>query len=73
MLWLLDAVALTIRALAVATSVIAAVAAVSFVPTRLFLEPVPAAAAGLGLYVAILLVARPAGLRSAWQYFRALA
>jgi hypothetical protein len=50
----------------------AAVAAASFGLLSLVLPPIPAAASGLALYGAILVVLRPQGLRDAWAYVRAL-
>ena len=51
---------------------VGAVAAVSFGVLSAFLGDVPAAAAGLALYAAVLAAVRPRGLREAWSYVRAL-
>jgi hypothetical protein len=51
---------------------VGAAAAASFGVLSLFLGDVPAAAAGLALYAAVLAAVRPRGLREAWSYVRAL-
>lgn len=51
---------------------VGAVAAASFGVLSVFLGDVPAAAAGLALYAAVLAAVRPRGLREAWSYVRAL-
>ncbi len=52
---------------------LALLAFVAFLPPWLLLGPVAAAAAGIALYAAALGLARPAPLREAWLYLRALA
>jgi len=47
-------------------------AAVSFALVALVLDPILAALTGLAGYVALLAALRPAGLRQAWSYLRAL-
>ncbi|MDQ3670476.1 MAG: hypothetical protein M3377_09385, partial [Actinomycetota bacterium] len=47
-------------------------AAVSFALVALVLDPILAAFTGLAGYVALLAALRPAGLRQAWSYLRAL-
>jgi hypothetical protein len=69
----LDAVRPTARGLAIAALTIAAFALVAFVPPSLVLEPLAAAVVGLVLYASVLAVLRPAPLRDAWRYLRALA
>lgn len=61
-----------LRGLAVAAAVCGGLATLVFGLPRIVLGAVPAAAVGLVLYVVVLLAWRPAGLRSAWSYARAL-
>jgi hypothetical protein len=68
----LHAVRRALAGLAVAAVACGAVAAAAFALPRSVLGPVAAAAAGLALYVVVLSVWRPAGLRSAWGYVRTL-
>lgn len=68
----LDALRRSLIGLAVAAAVCGAVAAAAFGVPRSVLGAVAAAAVGLGLYVLALGVWRPAGLRHAWAYVRAL-
>ena len=49
-----------------------ALAAVTFGGAWLLLAPIPAAAAGLAAYAAVLALVRPPGLRHAWAYVRVL-
>jgi peptidoglycan biosynthesis protein MviN/MurJ (putative lipid II flippase) len=51
---------------------LAALAVAAFGLVSLALSGIPAAAAGLALYAAVLLAARPRGLREAWAYVRVL-
>ena len=69
----LDAIRPAARGLAVAAVTIALFALVAFVPPSLVLAPPAAAAVGLALYAAVLALLRPAPLRDAWRYLRALA
>lgn len=69
----LKAVRRTGRGLALATAIVAGGVAASFVPPGLLLPPIPAAVAGVVLYVVLAAVVRPSGLRDAWLYLRALA
>jgi hypothetical protein len=69
----LGAMAPTLRGLGSAAVTVVGAACLAFVPPRLFLEPVPAAAVGIAVYCALLLAVRPAGLLGAWRYLRALA
>jgi hypothetical protein len=62
----------TARGVALAAVVCGGVAAASFGLPRLVVGPVAAAAVGLLLYVAVLAVWRPSGLRHAWAYVRSL-
>ena len=57
----------------IAAVTVALLALVAFVPPSLVLAPAAAAAVGLALYVAVLGLVRPAPLRGAWLYLRALA
>ncbi|HWB21450.1 MAG TPA: hypothetical protein VG652_01025 [Gaiellaceae bacterium] len=69
--WLRALVA-TIRGLLVAALVCGGVALVTFGLPRTVLGPISAAAVGLVLYTAFLVVWRPAGLRTSWTYIRTL-
>jgi O-antigen/teichoic acid export membrane protein len=69
----LRALRATVRGLIPPALTIALVAAVAFVPLKFFLEPLPAAAAGLALYLALLAAGRPRGLTEAWRYLHQLA
>ena len=69
----LDALRPTARGLLIAAVTVALFALVAFVPPSLVLAPAAAAAFGLALYVVVLGLARPAPLRDAWRYLRALA
>jgi hypothetical protein len=69
----LDAIRPTARGLFVASLTIALLALVAFGPPSLILGPIAAAIVGLGVYSAVLAVLRPAPLRDAWRYLRALA
>jgi hypothetical protein len=68
----LGALAGVARGLAVATAFCGGLAVLAFGLPRLVVGPFPAAAAGLVLYAVVLAVWRPAGLRDAWAYVRAL-
>jgi O-antigen/teichoic acid export membrane protein len=69
----LGALAGALRGLGGAALVCGGLAAAAFGVAWLVLEPVPAALAGLAVYVAVLGWWRPTGLRAAWSYARALA
>jgi len=69
----LDAVRPTARGLLVAAVTVALFALVTFGPPSLVLGPLAAAVVGLALYTAVLSLLRPAPLRDAWRYLRALA
>ena len=69
----LGALGPTARGLALAALTVAAGTVLAFVPPGLLLPAVAAAVVGLGAYVALVAVVRPAGLRDAWQYLRSLA
>ena len=56
-----------------AAEALALLALVAFVPPSLVLAPAAAAAVGLALYIVVLGLVRPAALRGAWRYLRALA
>ncbi|HZQ82801.1 MAG TPA: hypothetical protein VFB25_12575 [Gaiellaceae bacterium] len=61
-----------VRGLAVAALVCGIVAALVFAAPRVLLGPVLAAVVGVVLYVAVLALWRPRGLRAAWAYLHAL-
>ena len=63
----------TLGGLLRAALAVAVLAVVAYVPAALVLPALPGAAVGLGLYVALLAVVRPPGLRASWRYLRALA
>jgi hypothetical protein len=73
MLTFLRTLSQTVAGLLPAVLVVGALAALSFGVADLVLDRVPAAAAGLGGYAALLALARPRGLRRSWHYLRALA
>ena len=73
MLHRLHAATATLAALVRASLAVAALAAVSFVVPALVLAPSVAAVVGLVIYLAVLAIVRPPGLRSSWQYLRSLA
>jgi hypothetical protein len=72
LLWALGALVRALRGLAAAALVCGATAAAAFAAPRALLGVVPAAAVGLVLYGVVLASWRPAGLRGAWSYARAL-
>ena len=63
----------TVRGLALAALTVAVGTVLAYAVPALLLSAVPAAAVGLCVYGALLAVVRPAGLRAAWSYLRALA
>lgn len=69
---ILEAMRLALRGLAAAAGVVSGLALLAFVPPGLLLEPGVAALCGTALYACALAVVRPAGLRSGWNYLRAL-
>jgi hypothetical protein len=68
----LQALRRSLAGLAVAGVTLGGLAAAAFGIPRLVLGPVAAAAVGLVVYVVVLAAWRPAGLRHAWAYVRAL-
>jgi putative peptidoglycan lipid II flippase len=72
MLARLHAVRPAARGLAAAGGVVAGMTLLAFVPPRILLGPLAAAALGLALYGALLAAVRPPGLLAAWRYLRAL-
>jgi hypothetical protein len=72
LLVMLGAVGATARGLGAAAVTAAVFAAVAFGPAWLLLTPVAAAVAGVLVYVALVGLARPPGLRAAWRYLHAL-
>ena len=71
-LWSLGAFTQTVTSLLTAALVCGGLAAVAFGVSGVLLGPVPAAVAGVALYGVTLALWRPAGLRTAWTYARAL-
>jgi hypothetical protein len=72
LLWPLGTLSATLRGLAVAALACGGLAALAFGVPHVVLGAGPTAAVGLALYAGVLLAWRPAGLRSAWAYVRAL-
>jgi hypothetical protein len=72
LLWPLGSLQQALRGLAAAAFVCGGLAAVTFGASRAVLGAAPAAVVGLALYAAVLAIWRPAGLRTAWSYARAL-
>jgi hypothetical protein len=72
MLVFLDALRPVSRGLLVAAATVAAVAAVTFAPAGVVLGRSGAAACGLALYLVVLALIRPPGLRGAWRYLHQL-
>ena len=68
----LGALRTTMPGLLGAVAVVGGLAALAFVPPAIVLPDVAAAVVGVLLYVALVGVIRPAGLRSAWFYLRDL-
>jgi O-antigen/teichoic acid export membrane protein len=68
----LRAVARTARGVALAALVCGCLAVAAYGLPRLVVGPLPAACLGLVAYLAVLAAWRPAGLRDAWAYVRAL-
>ena len=68
----LGALERVVRGVAVATAICGVVAAAAFGLPRLLGGPLLSALVGLALYVAVISVWRPAGLRQAWIYLRSL-
>lgn len=72
LLALLGGVRAGVRGLLGAAAAVASAALVAFGVPRLVLGPLPAAALGLIVYVALLALWRPPGLRASWLYLRQL-
>jgi hypothetical protein len=72
MLVFLDALRLVSKGLLVAAGTVAVVGAISFVPAGVLLGRAGAAALGLGVYLVVLALIRPTGLRGAWRYLHQL-
>jgi len=68
----LRAVRRTAQGVALAAVVCGGLAAAAYGLPRLVVDPLPAAFVGLAVYLAALAAWRPAGLRNAWAYMRAL-
>ena len=62
----------TAKGLGVAALTVAAGAIVAYVPPGLVLPAIAAAACGLVIYAALLLIVRPAGFVDAWRYLRTM-
>ncbi len=60
------------RGLAAAAAVIATLSLLGFLPAALVLGSLAAASAGLVTYAALVALVRPRGLRTSWEYLRAL-
>jgi len=73
MLHRLHAAAPTLSALAEVALTVAALAVATFAVPALALDDGPSAAVGLALYIVVLAVWRPRGLRRSWSYLRSLA
>ena len=63
----------TAKGLVLASLTITAATALAYVPPSFVLPAAAAAAVGLCVYAALLVIARPAGFLAAWHYLRALA
>jgi hypothetical protein len=72
MLVFLGALRLVSKGLLVAAGTVAVVGAISFVPAGVLLGRAGAAALGLGVYLVVLALIRPTGLRGAWRYLHQL-
>jgi hypothetical protein len=72
MLVFLDALRRVSSGLLAAAATVSAVGAISFVPVGVLLGRWGAAACGLALYLAVLALIRPTGLRGAWRYLHQL-
>ena len=72
LLWSLGSLGRTVRGVVVAAAVCGGLAAGAFLAPSAVLGAASAAAVGLVLYAAALLLWRPAGLRAAWAYARTL-
>jgi len=72
MLLYLEALPLVTRGLLVAAATVVGVAAVTFGPAGVLLGRAGAAACGLALYLVVLGLVRPTGLRGAWRYLHSL-
>lgn len=68
----LHALRTTMSSLVRASALVALLAALAFVPPALLLPETAAALTGVLVYVALIAVVRPAGLRQAWVYLRDL-
>jgi hypothetical protein len=73
MLALLGAVRSTLERLGAAVAVVGACTLAGFVPAAALLGPAGAAVLGTAVAAGVLVLARPAGLTSAWHYLRELA
>lgn len=72
LLHVLDALSAGVHGIVATAVTIAAVTVAAFVPPALFLPSLGAAVTGLVLYVALVALLRPRGLRESWGYLRAL-
>jgi hypothetical protein len=61
-----------VRGLTIAAITVCVLAALAFVPPSLVLGRGGAAATGLAIYVALLVLTRPRGMRAAWRYLHQL-
>jgi hypothetical protein len=72
LLRVLDALSGGVRGVLAAAATVAGFAVVAFFPPSLVLDSLAAALVGLLVYVAVVVVVRPRGLKSSWAYLRAL-
>ena len=68
----LDAVARGLRGIAIAAFVVSVLAVVAYVPPSLVAVGLLSALVGLALYVGLVAILRPRGLRESWSYLRTL-
>ncbi len=68
----LQAVEGGLRGVALAALVVCALTVVAYVPPSLVVDGMPSALAGLAIYVGLVALIRPRGLRESWSYLRAL-
>jgi hypothetical protein len=61
-----------LRGLLVAGAIVGAISVLAFAVPAFGLGAIPSAAVGIALYVGILALVRPSGLRQSWRYLRAL-
>jgi len=72
LLWELGALRPTLRGVALSALAVATLTCAAFAPPGLLLGGVASALVGLALYVGLVALIRPRGLRESWSYLRAL-